>query len=319
MEVRVTAPQGQFLLDRIIGGSDGVTVEIRGFDLATLDLLADRVADAIKDVPGVTDIDSSRDDGLPQQEISVDRHKAADLGFSVRDVAEAIETAFAGTQAAIFRSGGNSYRILVQFRDAEQLTIDEVLNLTLTSPTGERVSLRNLVSAEALGAAPHQIQRSDQQRIASVSANIAGRDLGSVAADVEKVLDGIALARIQNYDLAVAGNYEEQKESFRELMVSMILALVLVYMVLACQYESLRDPVIVMCSVPLAAIGVLLTLYATNTTLNVQSYIGCIMLGGIVVNNAILLVDQAGQLRAGEGWTTRDAVAEADGGACAPS
>ena len=142
-----------------------------------------------------------------------------------------------------------------------------------------------------------------------MTANIAGRDLGSVAADVEKVLDGIA--RPDGYDLAVAGNYEEQKESFRELMVSMILALVLVYMVLACQYESLRDPVIVMCSVPLAAIGVLLTLYATNTTLNVQSYIGCIMLGGIVVNNAILLVDQAGQLRAGEGWTTRDAVAEA--------
>lgn len=308
MEVRVTAPQGQFLLERIIGGSDGVTVEIRGFDLATLDLLADRVADAIKDVPGVTDIDSSRDDGLPQQEISVDRDKAADLGFSVRDVAEAIETAFAGTQAGEFRSGGNSYRILVQFRDAEQLTIDEVLNLTLTSPTGERVSLRNLVSAEA-GRGPTQIERKDQQRIASVTANIAGRDLGSVAADVEKVLDGIA--RPDGYDLAVAGNYEEQKESFRELMISMILALVLVYMVLACQYESLRDPVIVMCSVPLAAIGVLLTLYATNTTLNVQSYIGCIMLGGIVVNNAILLVDQAGQLRAGEGWTTRDAVAEA--------
>ncbi len=92
---------------------------------------------------------------------------------------------------------------------------------------------------------------------------------------------------------------------------SMILALALVYMVLACQYESLRDPVIVMCSVPMAAIGVLITLYLTDTTLNVQSYIGCIMLGGIVVNNAILLVDQAGRLRTMENWKTRDAVAEA--------
>lgn len=308
MEVRVTAPQGQFLLDRIIGGSDGITVEIRGYNLETLSLLAKRVAAEIKKVPGITDIDSSLDDGIPQQEISVDRDKAADLGFSVRDVAEAIETAFAGTKAGDFRSGGNSYRILVQFRDAEKLSIDEVLNLTLTSPSGERVSLRNLVSAES-GRGPTRIQRKDQQRITTVSANIAGRDTGSVATDVEKVLDGIA--RPAGYDLAVAGSYEEQQEAFRELLAAMILSLVLVYMVMACQYESLRDPLIVMCSVPLAAIGVLVTLYATNTTLNIQSYIGCIMLGGIVVNNAILLVDQAGQLRTGEGWSTRDAVAEA--------
>jgi HAE1 family hydrophobic/amphiphilic exporter-1 len=130
-----------------------------------------------------------------------------------------------------------------------------------------------------------------------------------VAAEVDKILDGIA--RPAGYDLAVAGSYKEQKEAFRELLAAMVLSLVLVYMVMACQYESLRDPLVVMCSVPLAAIGVLVTLYATNTTLNIQSYIGCIMLGGIVVNNAILLVDQAGQLRAGEGWSTRDAVAEA--------
>jgi HAE1 family hydrophobic/amphiphilic exporter-1 len=308
MEVRVMAPQGQFLLDRILGGDEGLTIEIRGFDIETLDLLSDRVMEEIKDIPGLMDIDSSRDDGIPQQELTVDRDKAADLGFSVRDVAQAIETAFAGTQAGEFRSGGNSYRILVQFRDAETLTIDEVLNLTLTSPNGERVSLRNLVSATG-GRGPTQIERKDQQRIATVSANIAGRDLGSVARDVDKVLDGIA--RPAGYDLMVAGNYEEQQESFRELLMSMILALVLVYMVLACQYESLRDPLIVMCSVPLSAIGVLVTLYATNTTLNIQSYIGCIMLGGIVVNNAILLVDQAGQLRTGEGWKTKDAVAEA--------
>jgi HAE1 family hydrophobic/amphiphilic exporter-1 len=98
------------------------------------------------------------------------------------------------------------------------------------------------------------------------------------------------------YDLTIAGNYEEQQKAFKELVISLVLALVLVYMVLACQYESLRDPLVVMFSVPLAAVGVLVTLFITSTTLNVQSYIGCIMLGGIVVNNAILLVDQAGRL-----------------------
>ncbi|MBX3178820.1 MAG: efflux RND transporter permease subunit [Candidatus Hydrogenedentes bacterium] len=307
-ELRVLAPQGQFLLNRILGGEEGITVEIRGFDLDTLDLLSRRAMEEMAEVPGVLDINSSIDEGIPQQELTVDRDKAADLGFSVSDVAQAIETAFAGTQAGEFRDAGNSHRILVQFRDAERLTIEEVLDLTLTSSAGERVALRNLVAA-AEGRGPQVIQRKDQQRIATVSANVVDRDLGSVARDVDRALD--LIARPAGYDLTVAGNYEEQQESFRELLISMILALMLVYMVLACQYESLRDPLVVMCSVPMAAIGVLLTLYLTDTTLNVQSYIGCIMLGGIVVNNAILLVDQAGRLRTEDGMNTRDAVAEA--------
>jgi HAE1 family hydrophobic/amphiphilic exporter-1 len=129
-----------------------------------------------------------------------------------------------------------------------------------------------------------------------------------VAADVQARLDGIP--RPEGYDLTVAGKFEEQQKAFRELVVSLLLALVLVYMVLACQYESLRDPLVVMFSVPLAIIGVLVTLFVTGTTLNVQSYIGCIMLGGIVVNNAILLVDQAGrQIR--EGMGIQEALIEA--------
>jgi HAE1 family hydrophobic/amphiphilic exporter-1 len=112
------------------------------------------------------------------------------------------------------------------------------------------------------------------------------------------------------YDLIVAGNYEEQQKSFNELMISLVLALVLVYMVLACQYESLRDPLVVMMSVPLAAVGVFVMLFLTHTTLNLQSYIGCIMLGGIVVNNAILLVDQAGKLSRDK-MSVHEALAEA--------
>ena len=131
---------------------------------------------------------------------------------------------------------------------------------------------------------------------------MAGRDLGSVARDVQAQLDQIA--RPTGYDLRIAGNFEEQQKAFRELLIALALALILVYMVLASQYESLRDPVVVMGSVPLAAVGVLLILFLTGTTLNLQSFIGCIMLGGIVVNNAILLVDQAGQLRRA-GSTTR--------------
>ncbi len=307
MEIRVRAPQGQFLLDRLLGGEEGLTVEIRGYELATLDALAGRVARVIADVPGITDIETSLEAGLPQQEIRVNRDKVADIGLSVRDVTQLLQTAVAGSKAGEYRSGGNSYRILVQLQDAEKRSLDEILNLTLTTASGEKVTLRNVVTTEP-SSGPILIDRKDQQRLVTVRANVAGRDLGSVAFEVQALLDQIP--RPVGYDLTVAGSYEEQQKAFRELIISLVLALVLVYMVLACQYESLRDPLVVMFSVPLAAVGVLVTLFLTKTTLNVQSYIGCIMLGGIVVNNAILLVDQTGRL-VQEGNRIRDALVEA--------
>jgi HAE1 family hydrophobic/amphiphilic exporter-1 len=308
MTIRTRGPQGQFILDRLLGGDEGLTVEVRGYELAVLDALAVRVAKAIEDVSGITDIDVSREAGVPQQMIRIDRDKTADLGLTVRDVAVALETAVAGREAGDYRTRGNSYRILVQLADAQKLDLDEILDLTLTTAGGEEVALRNVIAVES-GRGPVVIDRKDQQRLVTVSANVTGRDLGSVAGDVQARLDMIP--RPTGYDLIIAGNFEQQQEAFAELIVSLVLALVLVYMVLACQYESLRDPLVVMVSVPLAAIGVLVTLAITGTTLNVQSYIGCIMLGGIVVNNAILLVDQAGRLRVLDGLPTPQAVAEA--------
>jgi HAE1 family hydrophobic/amphiphilic exporter-1 len=307
MKIRVRAPQGQFLLERILASVEGVTVEVRGFDLDTLGVLARQVSDSIADVNGVTDVQLSREAGMPQQEIRIDRDKVADLGLSVRDVTEVIETAVAGSKAGEFRVHGNSYRILVQLEDAEKRSLNEILDLTLRTPGGDLVALRNLVDTET-GQGPVTVARKDQQRLVRVTANVAGRDLGAVAADVQARLDRIP--RPVGYDLLIAGNFEEQQKAFHELLISLLLALLLVYMVLASQYESLGDPLVVMLSVPLAAVGVLLTLFLTATTLNLQSAIGCIMLGGIVVNNAILLVDQTSQLRRA-GLDTRAALAEA--------
>ena len=307
MEIRTRAPQGQFLLERLLGGDEGLTLEIRGYELATLDALAGRVAKLIVDVPGITDIQTSLEAGIPQQEIHVNRDKVADLGLSIRDVTQLLQTAVAGSKAGEYRTGGNSYRILVQLKDAEKRSLDEILNLTLTTASGEKVALRNVVMSES-SRGPILIDRKDQQRMVTVRANVVERDLGSVAKDVQALL--LQIPRPVGYDLRVAGNFEEQQKAFRELVVSLVLALILVYMVLACQYESFRDPLVVMFSVPLAAVGVLVTLFITTTTLNVQSYIGCIMLGGIVVNNAILLVDQASRL-VNEGMLTGDALIEA--------
>jgi len=307
MEIRTRAPQGQFLLDRLLGGDEGLTIEIRGFDLDRLHALAKRVASAIIEIPGVTDVDVSQKAGVPEFRFWVDRNKAADLGLSVRNITEILETAVAGSQAGEYRTHGESYRILVQLKDVEKLSLDEILDLTLTTSSGDPVALRNVVETQS-GFGPVVIDRKDQQRTITVQANVAGRDAGSVAVDIQALLDQIP--RPVGYELTVAGTFEEQQKAFKELVVALVLALILVYMVLACQYESLINPLVVMFSVPVAAVGVLVALFLTHTTLNVQSYIGCIMLGGIAVNNAILLVDQANRLGQ-HGMTVGDAVVEA--------
>jgi HAE1 family hydrophobic/amphiphilic exporter-1 len=307
MEVRVRAPQGQFILERILGSDEGLTVEIRGFELATLDNLARQAAEIIRSVDGITDVQTSIEAGAPQQDIRINREKVADLGLTVRDVTQLLQTAIAGSIAGEYRVGGNSYRILLQLKDAEKRSIEEILNLLISTASGDLVALRNVVSA-APSRGPVLIDRKDQQRRVAVRANVTDRDLGSVAEEIQSLLDGIA--RPVGYDLAITGDFEEQQKAFKELVISLILALVLVYMVLACQYESFLNPLVVMFSVPFAAIGVLVMLFLTATTLNIQSYLGCIMLGGIVVNNAILLVDQTSRL-ARKGVHTQEALLEA--------
>jgi HAE1 family hydrophobic/amphiphilic exporter-1 len=307
MAIRTRAPEGQFLLQRVLGTDEGIQIEVRGPELEVLEGLALLASEVAASVDGVTDVEVSRKAGAPQQEIRVNREKVADVGLTVRDVTRILETGFAGTAAGEYRSGGNSYRILVQLEDAERRTIDEVLDMTLSTPQGESVALRNLVeSASSLG--PLIVERRNQERVVKVSANVAGRSEGDVARELQARLDEIP--RPRGHELVVAGSFEAQERETRELILAFLLAIALVYMVLGCQYESLRDPLVVMLSVPFAAVGVLVTLYATGTTFNIQSAIGCVVLGGVVVNNAILLVDQASKLVL-EGLEPVAAVAEA--------
>jgi HAE1 family hydrophobic/amphiphilic exporter-1 len=225
----------------------------------------------------------------------------------VAAVARTLETAVGGTSAGEYRERGDEVRILVKVAGSERMDFDDLLDLMVTNDRGEPVALRNVVSIDPRKG-PTQIQRKNQQRVLTVSGNLGKRDLGSVVADVREGLRAIPLPR--DTEVALAGEYEEQQEAFRELLLSLALSLVLVYMVMACLYESLVDPLVVMFSVPFAATGAIVTLFLTDTTFNVQSFIGCIMLGGIVVNNAILIVDQAAKLRR-EGRSAAAAVAEA--------
>ncbi|QJT10796.1 efflux RND transporter permease subunit [Oceanidesulfovibrio marinus] len=306
---RVRSRQELFVMRMVsTEGSDSLEVLVRGYDLETADALAQEVKRAMLKVRGVTDADIERESGAPERLIHVDRSKAESMGVDVSQVANVLQTSLSGTQAGNFREGGDEYAILVKLKDAEHISLDSVLDLTVTNDQGQPVVLRNLVSVEP-DTGPVRIDRKDQERIITLDGDISGVDLGTVIRDLRKELEEVPVP--QGFSLDISGDYEEQQKAFRELGLTFVLALVLVYMVMACLYESLRDPFVVMFSVPLAIIGVSLMLFLTHTTFNMQSYIGCIMLGGILVNNAILLVDQTNQLRKDEGMAISLAIEEA--------
>ncbi|TVM15027.1 AcrB/AcrD/AcrF family protein [Oceanidesulfovibrio indonesiensis] len=307
--IRTRSNQELFVL-RMVSADDSEKLEvvIRGYDFDTSDALAREVLRVVESVPGVTDARISRESGAPERLIHVDRSKAESMGVDVSQVASVLQTSLSGSKAGNYREGGDEYAILVKLKDAEQTELDAVLDLTVTNEQGQPVVLRNLVSVEA-ATGPVRIERKDQERIITVDGDISGRDMGSVVADLRQQLERLPVP--QGFSISFGGDYEEQQKAFSELALTFALALVLVYMVMACLYESLRDPFVVMFSVPLAVIGVSLMLFLTHTTFNMQSYIGCIMLGGILVNNAILLVDQTNQLRRNEGMAMFPAIEEA--------
>ncbi len=308
LKIRTRAGQGLFILRLGTSDTDKVQVEIRGHDLEVADELAKRISQVVEGVDGVTDTQISRDIGTPEEMIIVDRQKAADMKLTVSKIANTLKTVLSGTVAGNYREGGKEYQILVKLQNAEQQSLRTILDLPVTNLDGDAVILRNVVRVEPRSG-PILIERKDQERMIVVTANITGRDLGSILRDIQKRLRAIPVPR--DFSIVFAGDYEEQQKAFRELLMEIFLALVLVYMVMASLYESLRDPLVVMFSVPMAAIGVILMLFLTHTTFNIQSYIGCIMLGGIVVNNAILLVDHTNLLRRRDNMPLRAAIEEA--------
>ena len=291
--VRTREGQGMFMM-RMGSGSDKVKLEIRGYDIATADALGAEVQKLMMEIPGITDVKLSREKGVPERSIIIDREKAADQKLTVNAISTFLETMMSGRSAGNLRDGSDEYKILVKATDAEYMNLDEILNMVITNSDGKPVMLRNVARLEShMG--PTIIERHNQERILSVSADVEGRSLSFVIDDVMEKVKEIPMP--DDFSIVMTGDYEDQQDAFLELAFSFILAIVLVYMVMAIQYESLRDPFIVMTTVPLSVIGVLPVLYFTNTTFNVQTFIGCIMLGGIVVNNSILLVDHMNELR----------------------
>lgn len=304
--LRSRAPQDIML--QMIGGGEAIQLEVRGYDLETLHDLADSIADAMEKLPHITDVRRSEREGVPIQEIRIDRQKAADLGLSVAQIARTLEIALGGTIASRYSERGDEASIVVKLKDARNFTVDDILDLNILNGLGQQITLRNVVTAEP-GAGPVKIQRNEQQRTVTVSANILDADLGTVVDSIRQAIATVPMPA--GYQVIFAGEYEQLRNAFKDLSMVMLLGVILVYIIMAMLYESLRDPLVVMFSVPLAIIGVNLMLLLTGTSYNVVSLIGVVILIGVVVNNAILLVDQANHLRYERHLELRDALLEA--------
>jgi HAE1 family hydrophobic/amphiphilic exporter-1 len=306
--VRARSSGGQFMRTgpgQGQGGGDRVSVEIRGHDLAVAGDLARKIKDIVEAVPGVTDATISRREGMPEMLVTVDRAKAASLGINASDIADTLEIVIGGRQASQFRQEGEEFNILVRLSEEQRANIGQLQHVTVLTPAGQAVPTGDLVKLQRREG-PVSIERQDQERLVRVSAGYADRDLGSIMRDIDRQLSSFTLP--SGFSLNYGGEYEEQQRSFKELLFSLILAIVLVYMVMAAQFESLRDPLIILFSIPLAVIGIALMLFLTNTTFNMQAFIGVIMLAGIVVNNAIVLIDYTNLLRRRDHLLLRHAV-----------
>jgi HAE1 family hydrophobic/amphiphilic exporter-1 len=303
--IRVREGQGLFLLRMGTNQGNSVDVELRGYDLQTGQQLAEQVAREVSDVQGVTDAKVSREAGMPEFVVRINRKKAADLGFSAYQIGNAIQTAMGGTQATSIRRDGKEYNIMVRLAKDQRLNVGQLANLSLVSKSGVSVTLQNV--AEIIeGNGPVQIERRDRERIVTVSINYAGRDLGSVVEDIRSRISRISIP--SDFAVLIRGDYEEQQKAYRELIVGIVLAIMLVYLVMAGQFESFKDPLIILFSIPMALIGVVAILFITGTPFSVQAFIGCIILTGIVVNNAIILIDFMNRLRREQGFELREAI-----------
>jgi CzcA family heavy metal efflux pump len=282
-------------LEAIMFGAGGkLAVELYGHDMDQARLYAEAVQSAIAAVEGVEDVQISRKEEKPEIKVVIDREKASNMGLDVRTIGKQIETFFAGNTATRYREAGDEYDVEVRLQPKDRDRIEDLRDVPISIAGGGQVSLANVADIEQ-GLGPTKIERKDQERFITVSAEIVGRDLGSVVEDVRKAIDKIPVPPGFNYKFA--GAEKERKEAFTLLMIAVGLGMVLVYMVMASQFESFRDPFIIFLSIPFGIVGVIIALALAGQAMSVVSFLALIMLVGIVVNDGIVLISYLNILR----------------------
>ena len=283
-----------------------VEVEVVGYDLKQLKLISKALANRIEDSPRFTDVKTTMEEGHPEVQIRFDRERAAALGIPVHTIAERVVDKVRGEVASQYSWRDRKIDILVRAREEDRASIDRIRKLIINPQSPRPVPLE-AVAEVIVDTGPGEIRRVGQERVAVVTANLGFGDLGSAATELEGIIAQVQVPT--GLRVRLAGQNEEMANSFRSLLFALLLAVFLVYLVMASQFESLLHPFVILFTIPLALIGAVWALWITGSTISVVVFIGLILLAGIVVNNAIVLIDLINQFRE-KGMAKYEAIVE---------
>jgi len=292
----------------MIGGSSKpIVIELYGDNITELLSYAERIQEKVQDIPGAVDVEITQKPNRPEVWIETDRERASLLGVTTSNIAQALRAYYYGVEFdEDYWEGDDNYEIWARLEPGQRHSWDTLNKLLVPSVTGEMVRLTNVAKAiEAFG--PPEIHRKNRQRYVTIELDTEGRSLGQVAADIENALPEITLE--PGMRTAISGDVEDLRETFIQMAALTLLGIILVYIIMAGQYEAFLDPFVIMFSIPFALTGVVWGLLITRVYLSLQALLGIVMLVGIVVNNAIVLVDYVNLLRA-RGSRLHDALLE---------
>ena len=269
-------------------GGTSLEMNVLGYNLENTEKVAGKIADIMRNTEGLRDVKLSREDYMPQFQVMFDRSKLAMNGLNMTSAATVVRNRINGVTASYFREDGEEYDIVVRNDVAFRTTVEDINNILLYNQQGKGIRLSE-VGTVIESFAPPSIEHLDRERVIKVTGTVFKRSLGDIAADVNAEVAKIDMP--QDIAVELSGSIEEQQESFADMFTLLALVVLLTYIVMAAQFESFRDPFIIMFSLPFAFSGVFLALWLTGTTLSLIALIGAVMLVGIVVKNGIVLID----------------------------
>jgi len=293
---RIPDLQYKFFRPTLFTFKTPVEIEVAGFDLKQLKRISDEIAGKLEASSRFADVKSTMQAGHPEIQIKFDRERAASLGFAVYQVADRVVSQVKGDVATRYSWRDRKIDVLVRARESDRNSIEKIRRLVI-NPESERPVTLDAVAEIAVDTGPGEIRRIDQERTAIVTANLNHGDLGSAATEINSIIGGIPMPL--DFSARLAGQSREMSASFRSLQLALLLAVFLVYLVMASQFESFLHPFVILFTIPLALIGSVLALFMTGSAISVVVFIGLILLAGIVVNNAIVLIDFINKTRAG--------------------
>jgi HAE1 family hydrophobic/amphiphilic exporter-1 len=304
---RLPGVQYEFSRPALLSFASPLQIEVAGYDLDALSFVSSNIIQSMSASDRFSDIRTTVERGNPEIQIVFDQERAAKLGLAVRDIADSVVANVRGELATRYTWRDKKIDVLVRSVDTRASSLDEIRHL-IVNPSSDRPITLDAVADVTVSQGPSEIRRVAQERVAVITANVAYGDLGAAAAEARGIVGRTPLPN--GVTAMVSGQSEEMQESFDSMKFALLLAVFLVYLVMASQFESLIHPFVILFTIPLALVGAVLALFLTGTTVNIVALIGVIMLAGIVVNNAIVLVDLINQLRA-QGAERFDAIMEA--------